>query len=537
MQTFMELGLSEVALEALSKKGFTSPTAIQAKTIPLLLAGNTDIVGQAMTGSGKTAAFALPILERITPEAGHVQALILTPTRELALQVCREVRELAHGRPVRLLPVYGGQSMTAQLRGLSRGVDIVVGTPGRVLDHLERKTLQLDKLDFFVLDEADEMCSMGFIDDVRTILDNAGPNRRALLFSATMPADVMSVAKTCMHDHVVVSADADSGSLPRIRHIFHEMSEHHRFEALCRVIDAAPDFFGLVFCRTKADADQVADRLSERGYPAEPIHGDLSQSRREAILSAFRNGKTTILVATDVAARGIDVPDLTHVVNFALPGTPETYTHRVGRTGRAGKQGVAVSLINPSEFRKLMFLAKRNRVRIEKKSLPRGEEIVAAKKAAAVTSLEELLISERYTRLLEQAQGILKDHDAADVVASLLHMVHGDSLDPSRYRDIPDPSRARQPRYSDRPGYSNRPGQHALAGPNRVRLRARVGRAHGMTPAKLVAYISDTAQIHGYRIQHVKVGRNDSVFTVPAAHSDKVVKSLNTAEKGLVSVG
>ena len=466
------------------------------------------------------------------------RALILTPTRELALQVCREIRELAHGRPVRILSVYGGQSMTAQLRGLSRGVDIVVGTPGRVLDHLERKTLQIDNLDFFVLDEADEMCSMGFNDDVRTILGKAGPNRRALLFSATMPGDVMAVAKTCMHDHVVVSADAESGSLPRIRHVFHEMAEHHRFEALCRVIDATPDFFGLVFCRTKADADQVADRLSERGYPAEPIHGDLSQARREAILTAFRKGKTTILVATDVAARGIDVPDLTHVVNFALPGTAETYTHRVGRTGRAGKQGVAVSLISPSEFRKLMFLAKRNGVRIDKKALPKVDEIVEAKKAAAIHSIEDVLVSGKHSNLVEQADELLKEHDATDVVASLLHMVHGNALDPEHYRDIPDPSRSRNTRSSDRPGQlGSRPGQHALAGPNRVRLRARVGRAHGMTPAKLVAYISDTANIHGYRIQHVKVGRTDSVFTVPAAHSDKVVRSLNTAEKGLVSVG
>eukprot|EP00828_Plagiopyla_frontata_P043340 TRINITY_DN6728_c0_g1_i1.p1 TRINITY_DN6728_c0_g1~~TRINITY_DN6728_c0_g1_i1.p1 ORF type:complete len:471 (+),score=183.06 TRINITY_DN6728_c0_g1_i1:427-1839(+) len=340
MTTFQELGLSGPTLAALESKGFANPTPIQERTIPLLLAGNIDIVGQAQTGTGKTAAFGLPIIETVREDTGHVQALVLAPTRELAIQVAEEINSLKGKKRIRVLPVYGGQAIHMQLKALKRGVDVVVGTPGRIMDHLSRGTLRLDQLDFFVLDEADEMCNMGFIDDVREILKSANTDRRTLLFSATMAREVMRIAKEFMGDYETVRVAAEQAD-SLTRHVFHEMADSDRFEALCRVIDAQPEFYGLVFTRTRADADLVAERLNGRGYPAEPIHGDLSQPRREEILNKFRSRRATILVATDVAARGIDVPDLTHVVNFALPQDPPTFVHRTGRTGRAGKQGVA----------------------------------------------------------------------------------------------------------------------------------------------------------------------------------------------------
>lgn len=509
MTTFQELGLTEKTLQALEAKGFTHPTPIQERTIPMLLSGNIDIVGQAQTGTGKTAAFGLPIIETVEEKGNRVQALILTPTRELAIQVADEINSLKGTKRIRVLPVYGGQAIHMQFKALRRGVDVVVGTPGRIMDHLQRGTLHLDQLDFFVLDEADEMCNMGFVDDVREILAAANTDRRTLLFSATMPREVMRIATEFMGDYETVKVKTEKSETPLIRHIFHEMADSDRFEALCRVIDAQPDFYGLVFTRTRADADTVAERLNERGYPAEPIHGDLSQPRREDILNRFRKRRATILVATDVAARGIDVPDLTHVVNFALPQDPPTFVHRTGRTGRAGKEGVAITLIAPGEFRKLMFITKSTGTEITKAKLPRIQDVIYSKKSRMVARLESLMEEEAHEAYQTMARELMEEKDPAQVIAALLKNTFGDELVESSYREIDAVSQQKR---------------------GRVDLVCALGRSHGMNPKAFVDFIAKAAKIKQWAIQHVRVQGNRTTFTVPGTEADKVMKFVNSRD-------
>ncbi len=509
MEKFRNLGLSEAIIDALAKKGFTEPTPIQAQTIPMLLSGEKDIVGQAQTGTGKTAAFGLPILENVIEGAGHVQAIILAPTRELAMQVADELNSFRGKRRIRIATVYGGQAMLPQLKALKSGADIVVGTPGRVLDHIKRKTLKLEKISFFVLDEADEMCNMGFLEDVSEIMESASADHRTLLFSATMPQAVMRIARKFMGDYDVVSVQPEKNEIPLTEQVFHEMPERDRLEALCRVIDSQNDFFGLVFCRTRADADRVAAALNERKYPAEPIHGDLSQSRREEILRKFKKRKCKILVATDVAARGIDVPDLTHVVNFALPQDPQSYVHRIGRTGRAGKSGIAVTLINPHEFGKLRYIAKVTGAKINKKPLPTIDEVIEAKKAHMGAELNEIVTNGKHLSYLPLANELLENSDPVEIIAALLQHSQGSVLDKKSYRRIDEG------------------GRNSGSPRGRVRFTACVGRAHGMTPRKLVDMICVRSKINPVRIQNVKISGQQSTFSVPGDDSDRVMRAVN----------
>ncbi len=392
-----------------------------------------------------------------------------------------------------------------QLKALKRGVDVIVGTPGRIMDHLNRGTLHIDALDFFVLDEADEMCNMGFVDDVREILKAANNDRRTLLFSATMPREVMRIAKEFMGDYEVVTVKPEKSDTPLTKQIFHEMANSDRFEALCRVIDAQSEFYGLVFTRTRADADHVAAKLNERGYPAEPIHGDLSQPQREKILNKFKRRKATILVATDVAARGIDVPDLTHVVNFAIPQDPQTYVHRTGRTGRAGKKGVAITLIAPSEFRRLMFISKSSGIEITKKKLPRIEDVIYSKKSRMVTDLEKIMEEESHSAYISMAKELVEENDPIEVMAALLKNTFGDELVQSSYREINAINQAHQ---------------------GRADLVCALGRVHGMSPRRLVDFVSQSAKIKPFSIQHVRVQGERTTFTVPGNEAEKVIKMV-----------
>ncbi|NDV19400.1 DEAD/DEAH box helicase [Pseudodesulfovibrio sp. JC047] len=523
MSSFKELGLSAATLTALESKGFSDPTPIQALTIPKLLNGSVDIVGQAQTGTGKTAAFGLPVIEAAEEKVRHVQSLILAPTRELAIQVAEEINSLKGRKRIRILPVYGGQAIHMQLKALRQGVDVVVGTPGRIMDHLKRGSLQIDNLDFFILDEADEMCNMGFVDDVREILASANDDRRTLLFSATMPREVMRIAKEFMGDFEVVSVKPEKSDIPLTRQIFHEMADSDRFEALCRVIDAQPDFYGLVFTRTRADADRVAARLTQRGYPSEPIHGDLSQGQREKILASFRKKRATILVATDVAARGIDVPDLTHVVNFALPQDPQTFVHRTGRTGRAGKQGVAITLIAPNEFRRLMYISKTSGIEIKKEKLPRIEDVIYSKKSRVVEELKTIMESAGHSNYLAMAKELLEEHEPTEVVAALLKNSFGNELDASSYREI---------------DITRHSANAQSGGHGRTDLVCALGRAHGMSPKEFVDFVSQAAHIKPWSIQHVRVQGNKTTFTVPAHESEKVMNKVNSRDgKPLISIG
>ncbi len=354
--SFEDLGLDEQTLAAVARKGFQTPSPIQVLAIPRLLNGDTNLIAKARTGTGKTAAFGLPIVQTLHEQSDHVRALILEPTRELAVQTCTEMQSFANGKFPRTVVVYGGASMGEQIRDLRRGADIVVGTPGRIQDHLERGTLDISKIDYFILDEGDEMLDMGFIEDIEAIFAQANPQSRILLFSATIPAPILKIAQKFMGEYEIVEEEGVTEEPLLIDQKYWVVRENEKVEALVRLIDMSPDFFGLVFTQTKADADLVSQQLDKRGYEVAALHGDIPQGQREKILARFRSKKTRVLVATDVAARGIDITGLSHVVNYSLPFDGSTYVHRIGRTGRAGAAGCAVTFVRPDEKRKLMYL-------------------------------------------------------------------------------------------------------------------------------------------------------------------------------------
>jgi len=373
---FEHLGLSQRVLDAIYKKGFEEPSRIQTLTIPVMLRNDTNIIAQAQTGTGKTAAFGLPLIEMINSGERSVQALIITPTRELAIQVSEEIASLKGSSGIQVIPIYGGQSIDQQLRRLKKGVHIVVGTPGRVIDHIKRKTLNLKDIEYLILDEADEMLNMGFIEDMEEIISHTNSQKRTLLFSATMPLRIKALASKYMGDYEFITVKKQQLTTNLTEQIYYEVKAADKFEALCRIIDIEEDFYGLVFCRTKNDVDSVVGHLIERGYDADAIHGDISQGQREKTLDKFKKKRINVLVATDVAARGIDVSNLTHVINYSLPHDPESYVNRIGRTGRAGKQGTAITFITPSEYRKLMFIQRIAKTDIKKSKVPNIKDII-----------------------------------------------------------------------------------------------------------------------------------------------------------------
>ncbi len=393
--SFEDLGLDEIVLDAIKKKGFEVPSPIQVLAIPRLLNGEANVVARARTGTGKTAAFGLPLVQRLREDTGHVRAIILEPTRELAMQTSTEMESFTTGRFPRSMTVYGGSSYSEQIRGLKRGVEIVVGTPGRVQDLIDRGALDISKIEYFILDEGDEMLDMGFVEDIENIFSCANPDCRVLLFSATIPAPILKIAGKFMGDYEIVEEEVHEEPL-LIEQKYWVVRESEKLEALVRLVDISPDFYGLVFVQKKSDADMVSKSLDEKGYQVAALHGDIPQSQREKILARFRSKKTRILVATDVAARGIDIEGLTHVVNYELPFDGPTYVHRIGRTGRAGAAGMAVTFVRPEEARRrLGFL--RNAIKKSAKGemtegdVPSVDEVLAVKKTRLFAHVKEKL--------------------------------------------------------------------------------------------------------------------------------------------------
>lgn len=447
IQEFVDLGLSEKSIKAIQAKGFEVPTEIQKLCIPVLLRGQGDLIGQAQTGTGKTAAFALPILEKTVALSKEERrqgpkALVLVPTRELCIQVCEEIQSLALDEGVRVCAIYGGASYNVQFRDLKAGADIVVGTPGRILDHLERKTLDLSKIMVCVLDEADEMLDMGFIEDIEAILSQTNDKRQMLWFSATMPDPILRLADTFMTNYRVMRVQGREMTSSLTKQIFYEVFEEDKLEALRRTIDISPEFYALVFCRTKVQCEEVGQSLISMGYNAEVLHGDLSQTQREIIVHKMRSRVISILVATDVAARGIDIPELTHVINYSLPDDPEIYVHRVGRTGRAGKEGLAVTFITPKEFSKFLFYKEIAGSNVEKRRVPTIDEVVQTKKRALLDSLISIVTDAENGKCPDQmyafAKLLAQEHHTTNIIAALINDKYNAAVDQSSYRPITD---------------------------------------------------------------------------------------------------
>ncbi|GGJ90810.1 DEAD-box ATP-dependent RNA helicase CshA [Lentibacillus kapialis] len=422
MTTFNELNISQAIMKALEKMGFEEATPIQAETIPLAIEGN-DAIGQAQTGTGKTAAFGIPMIEKIDPQQRKIQGLVVAPTRELAIQVAEELNRLGKIKGVRSMSVYGGQHMERQIRALKDGPHIVVATPGRLLDHMRRKTIRTENIQTAVLDEADEMLNMGFIEDIRDILKNIPEERQTLLFSATMPKEIRDIATNLMKNPKEIKVKAKEMTVENIDQYFIEIPEKQKFDTLTNHLDFYAPKLAIVFSRTKKRVDEITDGLQARGFRAEGIHGDLTQGKRMSVLNKFKNNRVDVLVATDVAARGLDISGVTHVYNFDIPQDPESYVHRIGRTGRAGRTGEAISFITPREVAHLNVIEKVTKSKMKRMAPPTYQEARRGQQQAAADKLRKKISQQDLQDYQETASELLQDYDSMTVVAAALKMM------------------------------------------------------------------------------------------------------------------
>jgi len=456
LTNFSELNISESTLRSVKRMGFEEATPIQEGTIQFAMAGR-DVLGQAQTGTGKTAAFGIPLIEKIDPKNPNVQALVIAPTRELAIQVSEELYKIGYDKRVKILSVYGGQEIGRQIRALKNKPQIIVGTPGRIQDHINRRTLKLDDVQTLVLDEADEMLNMGFIDDINAILENVPEERQTLLFSATMPPAIRKIAETFMKNPEVVKIKAKELTMENIEQFFVKATEREKFDVLSRLIDVQKPELAIIFGRTKRRVDELSQALGLRGYLAEGIHGDLSQAKRISVLRQFKEGKIDILIATDVAARGLDISGVTHVYNFDIPQDPESYVHRIGRTGRAGKQGTSITFVTPREMGYLRIVEETTKKRMTPLRPPSAEEALAGQQEEAMANLVELVQNNDLGNYRDLAAQLLENNDALDLVAAALKSItkEPDATEVKLTEERPLPMRRER---NDRGGRGGRSG-------------------------------------------------------------------------------
>ncbi len=545
---FTELGLAPELLKAVDKMGFEEASPIQTAVIPLILEGR-DLVGQSSTGSGKTCAFAIPAVQLVDPAIKQTQVLILCPTRELAVQVAEEVAKLTFfKRGVRELPVFGGQSYERQFRGLAAGVQIVIGTPGRVLDHLDRGTLKLDALKLLILDEADRMLDMGFRDDIERVVQAAPEKKQLLFFSATMPPPIRAMIKRYSHDPATVKIEALAQNAPQVEQVYFEVEHRSKLEALTRLIDVHDFRYGIVFCSTKLMVDELDEALHARGYAVDRLHGDMAQAQRDRVMEKFRARKFEFLIATDVAARGLDVDDLEVVFNFDLPNDAEDYTHRIGRTGRAGKSGRAFTFVSGREIYKLQFMIRTAKLRIRRERIPSIDQVEEARENVFFEKIRATLETGKYEkqdrmidRLIEQG------HAPTDISSALISLLRGveapapaapaATMPPPRPAapDFRDEPRSPFPPHREKPARDFAPPAPAPSGRWMRRtgneegfttLALNVGRAHGVTPSDIVGKIAGVTRLTAKEIGAIDLLDQESYVDVTDANLDLVLNKL-----------
>ncbi|NOY99635.1 MAG: DEAD/DEAH box helicase [Chloroflexi bacterium] len=536
---FSDLNLHPQLMQALEERGYTEPTPIQAQMIPIMLTG-ADVIGQAQTGTGKTAAFSLPILQNLIPGQKRPQALILSPTRELAMQVAKTMEAYGAHLNVRVLAIYGGSSYGRQLSALKRGVDVVVGTPGRLLDLLRRKALDLGNVRSLVLDEADEMLSMGFIEDIETLLDATPAGRQLALFSATMPQAIRRLAAKYLNEPQSIVIKHKQLTVAAIEQRYYIVNQRDKLAALTRLFETEEISRALIFVRTRAGTGELSNALASRGFSAEMLNGDLSQDARERVMSRFRNDHIKVLVATDVAARGLDIDDISHVFNYDLPDDPEVFVHRIGRTGRAGKDGIAITLQTPREQRMLRRIESYTRQKQTKATLPSKADIQRKRKKQVVERMEVWLRRGRYKDELATVEELVAaGHDPLDVAAAALRIVResekqrpiesiGEVREWSSRRDPRAPRSARYARNNRDKGRGSKrvradrsSGQSHEAG--MVRLSLDKGRSHGLRPSDVVGTIAHHADIPGKVIGAIHIQDQSAFVDVPEQFVDKVL--------------
>jgi ATP-dependent RNA helicase DeaD len=539
---FPALGLDPRLIEALNTLGYEEPTPIQREAIPSLLEGK-DVIGQAATGTGKTAAFALPLLQRLaasTAPRTQPSALILVPTRELAMQVAEAVHRYGHALGVSVLPIYGGQALGQQLKALKRGVDVIVATPGRALDHIQRATLRLGGLSVVVLDEADEMFDMGFAEDIEAILSETPAERQTVLFSATLPPRIAAVAKRHLTNPVriqVAREQAAKGEVPRVRQTAYLVQRAFKLAALGRVLDLENPTSALVFCRTRTEVDELAETLTARGYRAEALHGGMSQDQRDRVMKRLRAGSSDLVIATDVAARGLDIEQLSHVVNYDVPSAPDAYVHRIGRVGRAGREGVAITLVEPREHRQLRNFEQATKQKIEMAQVPTVADLRARRLDLTRAAIREAVLAGDLDGVRVVVESLASEFDLMNIALAAVKLAHEATAPESDEAEIPTPSSQRErPAWEGRPaaggGKWSKSGGKRQKGPSAgmARLYISLGRSAGIRPQDLVGAIAGEAQISGGEVGAIEIADRFSLVEVPEELAADVISALKSSK-------
>ncbi len=567
---FSSLGLTDSLVAVVAALGYEEATPVQRQTIPLMLEGK-DLLAQAATGTGKTAAFALPMIQTLKGEGGRGKGeaagkataadeapgaprlvkksggrpktcgMVLVPTRELAMQVAEAIHKYARGSSLYVVPLYGGASMQQQIRALERGADIVVATPGRALDHIRRKTLVLDAMQVVVLDEADEMLDMGFAEDIDTILESTPKTRQTTLFSATMPARILAISKRHLNNPTRVTVAHEktaAGKMPRVRQVAYVIRRDQKPAALDRILDMENPTSALVFCRTRIEVDTLVETLNAHGYRAEALHGGMMQRQRDAVMGRMRAQKTDLLIATDVAARGLDIEHLTHVVNYDLPPEPESYVHRIGRTGRAGREGTAISLVEPREHRLLKTIEQLTKQKIEVATLPTVADLRARRLEITKASIREHLVAGDFDDVKVVVQSLADEFDLIDVAAAAVKAAHLATIGDGEEQEIPAPNPAPERGTFDRgsKGARGSDGPRGSGGArprggdiNVVRLFIGAGREAGIRPGDLVGAIAGEAGIPAKLLGAIEITERFSLVEVPADIADDIVAAMKKA--------
>lgn len=519
MNTFEQLGLNESLLHAVTDMGFENPSEVQEKAIPLLLSKETDIVALAQTGTGKTAAFGFPLIQKIDVEQRHTQALVLAPTRELCLQITNEIKLYSkYVKGLNTVAIYGGASITEQAREIRKGAQIIVATPGRMQDMINRGMVDISRIDYCVLDEADEMLNMGFYDDIVSILSATPDTKYTWLFSATMPQEVARIAREFMSEPEEITVGAKNAGSSTVSHEFYMVQARDRYEALKRLADANPDIFSVIFCRTKRDTQQIAEKLIEDGYNAAALHGDLSQAQRDGVMKSFRGRQIQMLVATDVAARGIDVDSVTHVINYQLPDDVETYNHRSGRTGRAGKLGTSIVIITKSELRKIHSIERIIKQKFEEKSIPSGMEICEIQLFHLANRIKDVEVDSEIENYLPAIYEVLQDLSKEELIKKMVSVEFNRFLNYyKKKRDLSTES-------------AGKTRSEAASSEGGVRYFINIGTRDEFNWMQLKDFLRDTLDLGRDDIYKVDCKEGFSFFNTDAAHVDAVMDTLNGME-------
>ncbi len=516
MTKFEALGLQQSLLDAVTDMGFETPSEVQEKAIPLLLEGEIDLVALAQTGTGKTAAFGFPLIQKIEAESRTTQGLILSPTRELCLQITNELKAYSkYEKSINVVAIYGGASITEQARQIRRGAQIVVATPGRMKDMIGRGLVDISKIDYCVLDEADEMLNMGFYEDIKDILSNTPNEKSTWLFSATMPKEVSIIAKKFMHNPTEITVGTKNSGASTVQHEYYVVGGRDRYPALKRLADAHPDIFSVVFCRTKRDTQKVAENLIEDGYNAGALHGDLSQNQRDLVMNSFRKKQIQMLVATDVAARGIDVDDITHVINYQLPDEIETYTHRSGRTGRAGKSGISMVIVTRSEMRKIQAIEKKIKQKFLTKKIPTGPEICEIQLYHLANKIKDTEINADVENYLPAINDVLQGIDRDELIKKIV------SVEFTRFSNYYNKTKD-----LNTGGSHDRSGRDHIPSNGAVRYFINVGEKDGYDWMSLKDFVRDTVGLGKEDIFKVDVKDSFSFFNSEADVTEQILKTF-----------